>query len=114
MRKKLERIENIRATFTGIFVREGTKNSFGYPKPTLFLKDIKDCHNKIVTDHLWFNLTKGFAALHLVHGNTVQFDARVKPYIKGYQGNREDIDIFESPVEIDFKLSHPTRLLKIN
>lgn len=110
MRKELQKIKEIRASFTGTFERIGTKSSFGYLKQTVLLKDIKDSAGKIVADHLWFNLTKGFASLGLSQGDTVTFDARVKKYEKGYKGYREDV---YKPIETDYKLSHPTRLAKL-
>jgi len=41
----------------------------------------------------------------------IQFDARVKSYIKGYRGYRDDI--YDKPLSIDYKLSHPTKIKKI-
>ena len=111
MRKKLKSLEAIRSTFIGTFCRAGMKVDFGHPKRTLLLTNVKDSTGKIITDHLWFNYTKGFATLNLVPGDTVQFDARVKAYVKGYQGYREDI--FDKPVELDYLLSHPTKLKKL-
>lgn len=111
MRKNLKQLGEVRATFTGTFARIGTKSSFGYSKNTLLLTDVRDSTGKIVTDHLWFNLTKGFAELSLVPGDTVRFDARVKPYEKGYKGYRDDV--YDSPIETDYKLSHPTKLSKL-
>jgi hypothetical protein len=111
MRNKLEKLEDVRGTFTGIFTRMGKKTSFGYPKTTVLLTDIKDSEGRRITDHLWFNLTKGFEALCLKPMDRVQFDARVKPYLKGYRGYRDDV--YDSPVELDYKLSHPTKLQKL-
>lgn len=106
MREKLKEINDVRATFTGTFARLGTKSSFGHPKQTVLLTDVKDSAGKIITDHLWLNLTKGFASLNLTPGVTIQFDARVKRYTKGYRGYRDP----DSPIETDYKLSHPTNL----
>ena len=110
MRKELKPLQDLRGQFTGTFVRIGTKSSYGYLKHTLLLKDVTDKAGKVVTDHLWFNLTKGFAALGLTPGDVVQFEARVRPYEKGYRGYRDDVD---KPIETDYKLSHPTRLRKV-
>lgn len=111
MRKELEKIEDERLTFIGKFERYGTKTSYRYTKKTLLLKDIKKVDdNKFMTDHLWFNLTKQFEALgDLGQGDVVQFDARVKEYVKGYVNRREYID----EREIDYKLSHPTKVKMI-
>lgn len=111
MRKKLQEIDQVRATFTGTVERFGTKSSYGYTKPTLLLVNVKNAAGEVVTDHLWFNLTKGFESLGLCTGDTVQFDARVRPYTKGYRGWRDDV--YDKPVEKDYKLSHPTKLVKV-
>lgn len=110
MRKELKKLKEFRGTFTGTFVREGEKSSFGHPKKTILLANITDSAGKVLTDHLWFNLTKGFASLSLETDDIVQFDARVKEYTKGYFGYRDDV--FDKPPEIDYKLSHPTKLKK--
>ena len=109
MRKSLAVLNESRATFTGIFERVGTKSSYGHPKKTLLLKDVRGIAGNPVTDHLWFNYTKGFAELGLKAGDVVQFNARVKKYVKGYRGRRDDVD---KPIETDYKLSHPTKLVK--
>ena len=110
MRKKLKKMEEIRSTFKGTFVRFGTKNGYKGPEKTILLKDIKNINNQIITKHLWFNFTKGFAKLNLEEGDIVQFDARVKEYLKGYFGYKDDV--YKS-AEIDYKLSHPTKVKKL-
>jgi hypothetical protein len=115
MRVKLANINLVRKTFKGIFERYGVKTNFkGYSETTILLKDITDDNNKIVADHIWFNLTKGFEALgELKTGEIIIFDARVKPYIKGYKGRRYDEDYLnEHPIEQDYKLSNPTKIKK--
>lgn len=110
MRKELEKIENIRDTFTGVFDRFGVKNGWIGQEKTVLLKDVKDQNGKIITNHLWFNLTKGFEKLNLKSGNIVQFCARVKEYEKGYKGYRDDV---YKLIEYDYKLSYPTKIKKI-
>ena len=86
MRKELKDIgKQERHTFSGVFVREGLKSAYrGLPLPTVLLKDVKlKDSDKIITDHLWFNKTKG------------------------YQGYREDVCSY---TEIDYKLSYPTKI----
>lgn len=108
MRKALKQLNGERRRFSGTFVRCGQKPGWkGKTLTTILLKDIKDANGKIVSDHLWFNLTKEFESLVLKEGMQIAFDARVREYWKGYQGYREDVD---KPVEIDFKLSHPTKV----
>lgn len=111
MRKALQSLENLRCTFTGTFVQIDTKASSGYTKQTVLLIDIEDSDGKRVTDHLWLNLTKGFSELGLMTGDTIRFEARVKRYIRGYQGRRDQV--FTTSVETDYKLSYPTRFEKL-
>lgn len=111
MRKHLEKKENIRSTFTGTFSRYGTKTNYkGYPERTILLKDVMDWNGKIVSDHLWFNDTKGFQKLgDLEEGDIIQFDAGVKGYVKGFVNHRHGID----EREWDYRLSHPTRMMRL-
>jgi hypothetical protein len=112
-RKKLASINGERKAFEGIFVRYGKKPAWNSPTPlrTLLLKDIREvASGELITDHLWFNLTKGFEAIEpLSGGDRIQFEARVKPYEKGYVNWRQFID----ERIIDYKLSHPTKIRKI-
>ena len=112
MRKKLKKFNEIRKRFKGTFERFGTKSGYKYPLTTLLFKDITDISTKEkVCSHIWFNLTKGFNAIDLKEGDVVEFDARVKRYVKGYMGYREDV---YKQIETDYKLSHPTKIIKIN
>lgn len=112
MRSELKEINEIRDTFTGEFVRTGWKSGYKGDLPTLLLINVRrKSDNKIMTDHLWFNLTKRFEQVGLNEGDKVQFDARVKKYEKGYRGYREDV---YKEVENDYKLSHPTKIIKIS
>lgn len=111
MRNELEKINNERMRFVGIFDRYGTKSGWkGYPVKTILLKDVTNGDGvRIITDHIWFTMTKGFETLgKLTKGDRIEFYARVKEYVKGYVNYRNDID--ES--EIDYKLSHPTKINK--
>lgn len=109
MRTKLQKIDKLRATFTGTFVRCGIKNGYKGPQRTILIKDIKNSHGEIVTDHLWFNLTKGFESIELTEGITLKFNARVTEYQKGYKGWNEH-KAMESPLQTDYKLSYPTKI----
>jgi hypothetical protein len=110
MRKKLSKIENVRTSFSGVFVRYGKKTGYrGGDIPTILLKDIYQ-NDIVVADHIWFTLTKGFGNLgHLYGGEKILFQARVKEYLKGYKGWDEDRQM-ESPLSVDYKLSHPTKI----
>ena len=112
MRKDLKKFNEIRKRFKGTFERFGTKAGYKYPLTTLLFKYIIDSSTKEkVTEHIWFNLTKGFNTLDLKEGDIIEFDARVKEYTKGYMGYREDV---YKPIETDYKLSHPTKIKKIH
>ena len=110
-RKRLGKLNDVRSTFTGVFERFGKKSGWTSEfETTVLLKDIRDSSGELVADHLWFNYTKGFAKLQLEKGDQVRFDARVKGYLKGYQGYREEV---YKPIEYDYKLSHPSKIIKI-
>ena len=112
MRKELRNIgTKDRHTFTAEFVRYGIKNGWTGDVPTVLFKSIR-LGDKIVCDHLWFTCGKQFDSLNLEIGDIVQFDARVDSYIKGYMGYRDDI--YDKPVEKDWKLSFPTKIRKID
>lgn len=112
MRKSLSKLNSRRISCIGIFVKYGTKSNWhGFPTRTVLLKNIKDMDGNLLTEHLWFNGTKGFHALgELKLGDVIEFDARVKEYTKGYVNWRKDVD----EREVDFKLSHPSKIRKLN
>lgn len=113
MRDRLREMEEVRSTFVGEFVRHGLKSGYkgSLPTKTLLLRDVRNLDGELLTDHLWFNDTKGFRSLgNLVEGDLIQFDARVKMYEKGYKGYREDV--YDCPIELDYKLSHPTNVMR--
>jgi len=103
MRTELAKIENTRGTFTGTFIRFGTKKGYRHKETTVLLSDVRNDTGEVITSHLWFNYTKEFKRLwevkELRTGKIIQFLARVKPYTKGY---RKD--------DYDYRLSHPTKL----
>lgn len=111
MRRELAKKENERARFTGSFVRFGTKNGWHDLEKTILLRNIRYTNGEVVADHLWFNYTKGFESADLekpfCENDVIEFVARVKLYLKGYRGWREDV---WKPVEHDYKLSHPTKI----
>ena len=113
-RKRLRKLNGQRTRFRGTFVRLGHKNGWNGPERTVLLENVTCVESgSVVTDHLWFNLTKGFEKLSLSKGDTVTLDARVTEYVKGYQG-RDPIRQAECPISVDYRLSHPTKLAKEN
>ena len=112
MRTSLAPIAGRRRKFRGVFVRYGQKSGYKGTLTTILLKDIQDMiERKVVTDHLWFTMGKRFQSLNLQNGDIVEFDARVTRYYKGYQGRREDE---LHPIELDYRLSFPTKLKKVD
>lgn len=89
MRQQLKNLTSeSRHEFVGKFVRAGFKNGYKGYVPTILFKKINlvdnNGNNKLITDHLWLNYTKGFLELgELVPGDLVKFTARVNTYFKG-------------------------------
>ena len=111
MRTELKNINGVRKRFIATFVRFGTKPAYkGAAIKTLLFENVRDKDGKVYTDHLWFTTGVQFEKLELQNGDKICFDARVKSYIKGYRGNREDYDL--PPVKTDYKLSHPNNIVK--
>ena|SRR5687768_8356115 len=108
MRKNLEDKVGQRKKFKAVVTRFGKKVNYnGYTDTTILLTGIVDSEtNIVVTDHHWFAYTKGFEKAHLKEGDTVEFEARVKMYKKGYVNRKLSINNRQS----DYKLSHPTNI----
>lgn len=112
MRRQLEKMEGERLEFIGTFERLGQKSGWsGTTETTILLKNIEVADSgQRVASHLWFNYTKGFAAVMLnglKPGDRLRFRARVGPYVKGYLGRRDDV---YKQVEVDYHLSRPTKI----
>jgi len=108
MRKELKILDEQRDLFRGTFKKYGLKSGYkGASTETILLVSICNDNGKIISDHLWFNMTKGFEKLGtLREGDIIQFEARVGKYRKGYINRRADID----QSSFDYKLSHPTKI----
>lgn len=112
MRKALKKLDGKRLRFQATVERFGQKTNWhGYPESTILLKHVIQVDTgNLVADHLWFTVGKTLAALSLRPGETVEFDARVGDYEKGYRGRREDVF---KPGGIDYKLNRPTRFERV-
>lgn len=111
MREELRTIGSKgRHVFTATFVRFGFRNGYIGPVKTMLLQDVT-LDSKIASDHLWFDLTKGFSDADLSPGDVVEFCARVSAYEKGYKGHKDDV--LNRPIERDYRLSRPTKIKKI-
>jgi hypothetical protein len=108
MRKNLADKVGQRKKFKALLMRFGKKVNYnGYTDTTLLLSNIIDTEtNKQVSDHQWFAYTKGFEKASLKEGMTIEFEARVKVYKKGYVNKALAINNRQS----DYKLSHPTNI----
>lgn len=115
MRTKLGQLgSDSRFTFRGQFARYGYKRATDrrgneHYTPTLLLTNLQvqaGDRFTLVTDHLWFNLTKGFQKLGLLNtDDVVQLNGRVNDYYKGY---------FLSSKQHDIKLSYPSKIRLVN
>jgi len=112
MRRELAKQDGQRKKFSALFIRLGKKAGYhGYSEETILLNRITDVETgKVVTDHLWFTYTKGFQDAGLKEGDTIEFEARVKEYKKGYVNRAYGINQRKH----DYKLSHPTRIAVVN
>ncbi|MFZ6012780.1 MAG: hypothetical protein ACOYXT_20715 [Bacteroidota bacterium] len=108
IRKRLAPQEGQRKKFKAVFTRFGKKVNFkGYSETTLLLSNITDAEtNEIVADHVWFTYTSSFEKADLVEGESIEFEARVKEYSKGYVNRKIGINQRKT----DYKLSHPTKV----
>ena len=111
MRKELAAHAGERKKFRAVFSRLGKKINYkGYSVDTILLNDVREVDtNHMVADHLWFSYSKAFENIHLTEGTVIEFEARVKEYLKGYVNKRARINNKVG----DFKLSHPTRVKKV-
>jgi len=112
MRRELAKQEGQRKRFRATFIRLGKKTNYqGYSEETILLNRVIDAETgTVVTDHLWFSYTKGFQDARMQEGDTIEFEARVKEYRKGYVNRAYGINNRKQ----DYKLSHPTRIAVVN
>ena len=112
MRSELGKEEGQRKKFIATFSHTGKKINYkGHSEKTILLKNVIDSETKtVVTDHVWFSFTKGFQNAALEEGVRIEFEARIKKYSKGYVNHRYKINT----KKIDYKLSNPTKIKKIN
>jgi len=111
-RQKLAELGNMeRHPFKGIFERYGIKSGYKGEEPTILLRQVRLIPTEqLLTDHLWFNLTKGFQRLgQLERGDVIHFNGRVNSYVKGYRGHQ--LNLF-SELSLDYQLSWPTKVCR--
>lgn len=112
IRNELKKKNDERLIFNANVERFGQKKPYrGWtPITTVCLSDVKFSSGELATDHIWFEMGKRFSDLNLNEGDSIQFEARISKYIKGYVSYREGID-YRS---IDYKLNNPTKIRKLN
>ncbi len=100
LREQLAFLEGKKSVWYGTFEKYAWRHFQGrFVGKTLLLKDIRDKNGNVLSDHLWFHMTRGFEKLgKLEKGQVLKFDARVQQYRK----NRG--------METDYRLAYPMNL----
>jgi hypothetical protein len=105
MREELARLNMEKRRFRARIDRRGRKTTWRDRAETILLLHVIDvASGRMVADHLWFRHGKWCAGLS--KGSTIEFSGRVRPYFKGYQGDREGSDS-HSPFGIDYGIGRP-------
>lgn len=112
MREELRKRVGLRGKFRCTVKRFGMRTSAGYVKKTMLAVNICDESGNQVTDHLWFTVGKQIEDLDLELGDQIEFMATVRPYRKGYRGERDDYDDRPEP-SIDYGLKFPRDFKRI-
>jgi len=124
MREELQKIENVRETFSATFVRYGLIQNFYCPQESIVLKNIKNTKTDevVVAEEYTFRLSKGFAQLSgvLKENDTIQFDARVSEceVISGREDCgyvpkiQNEYSLVKSSKK-DYRFSHPNKISKL-
>ena len=101
-------------TFTATFDHYGSWRKHGIAGRTILLRDVRTTDGREAAQHIWINYLAGFdAAGELVRGDRVRFTAMVKPYVKGYFGERID-DRMQRPSGIDYALAYPRDVIRLD
>ena len=100
-------------TYIATFSHTSTRRDDMYClQDTILLTDVYKADTmEFMTDHLWFDFTIGLRDAKLQKGDRIQFEAKVETYERGYKGY---YDGTYPPITIDFKLSRPTNIVKLD
>lgn len=113
MRADLQALEGRRVTFTATFEKYGVFRKHGVVGRTILLKDVRTLDGRFIAQHIWLNYTAGFDKEgEFVRGERVQFTAMVKPYVKGYFGDRIE-DRLARPYMVDYRFTYPRDVVRI-
>lgn len=97
---------NQREKFKATFKKYGKRSGYKGDIKTVLLIEVVDQNHKLIASHLWMDCGKGFDKLSLKEGDMIQFYARPKSYMKGYQG-------YDGHQTIDYGLSYPSKVVKL-
>jgi len=113
MRYTLEAHDGERLRFRGTVERFGAKRGWrGRQLETILFSDVRLVETgELMTDHIWF--TSGAWSLGLIDGDTVEFDARVDSYEKGYKGGRAE-RLGLATYDIDYHLERPSKVVVVS
>jgi len=113
MRIELQPLDGQKSRFVATFEKYGTFRSRGIVGKSILLRNLKTIKGRLLADHIWINYTAGFDALgEFLRGDVVQFTATVRPYMKGYFGNRID-DRLKHKGSLDYRLTYPRNVERI-
>jgi len=112
-RIELQPMEGQKSRFIATFEKYGTFRSRGIVGRSILLRDLKTVKGRLLADHIWINYTAAFDALgEFLRGDVVQFTAIVRPYLKGYFGQRIE-DRLARKTGLDYRLTFPRNVEKI-
>lgn len=76
----------------------------------MLLKNVKFAGTgELATDHIRFTVGKTIEALKLSVGDSIQFEARISAYTKGYVNHQININNSKT----DYKLNRPTKFIRL-
>lgn len=109
MRAKLQARDGQRFRVRAFVDRSGLKNAWlGGFEETWLLRNLIDVKTgEVLDDHLW--IMAGKWSMGISAGDTIEFNARVASYRKGYRGHRMDVD--GPPPATDYHLTRPTKVV---
>ena len=106
-RTPLQKKDGQQLLFTATVGRFGRRLRYGREEETILLKRVRFDDGKLATDHLW--LKAGTWTTGLESRHRIAFSARVKEYVKGYQGDDPERQA-GPPMLRDYGLSRPTNV----
>jgi len=113
MRTELQPFEGQKSLFVATFEKYGIWRSNNIVGRSILLRNLKTVRGRLLADHIWIKYIAGFDALgEFVRGDVVRFTAGVRPYVKGYFGQRIEIRLARKP-GLDYRLTFPRTVERI-